>query len=124
VVEVSPRLNRAKGTATVKVRFEAIPPELRPEMSARVNFLAKPLSEADKKAAPTLVVPAGAIVRKGGDTFVWTVDGEKVRRSDITLGAAKGSDFILLTGPAAGTKVIKDPPATLAEGAPVKEKTK
>ena len=38
VVEVSPRLNRSKATATVKVRFKDAPKELRPEMSARVSF--------------------------------------------------------------------------------------
>src|SRR5262249_48095387 len=36
VVETSPRLNRAKATGTVKVKIESPPPELRPEMSARV----------------------------------------------------------------------------------------
>jgi RND family efflux transporter MFP subunit len=124
VVEVGPRLNRAKGTATVKIRFEAIPPEVRPEMSARVNFLSRALSDAEKKSAAYHVVPNAAVVHKGADTFVWLIENDKVRRVSVVLGDTKGTDTVLVQGPPPGTKLVRDPPTTLADGNPVKEKAR
>jgi len=123
VVEVGPRLNRAKATATVKVRFVSMPPELRPEMSARVSFLQKALDEKARKAAPTLVVPATALVEKGGGKVVYVVEDGKVRLVPVTVGDAFGSGFVLESGPPSGTRVVKNPPASLADGQAIKEKS-
>jgi hypothetical protein len=39
----------------------------------------------------------------------------------VTLGPPFGTGFELKDGPTPGTKVIKDPPATLTDGQPIKE---
>lgn len=124
VVEVSPRLNRAKATATVKVRFKEAPKDLKPEMSARVSFLSKELSEAELKAGEKIVVPGNAVVSRGADKIVWVVENEKVRSQSIVLGEAMGAGFLMTSGPAPGTKLVRDPPATLQDGQGVKEKGK
>ncbi|MFO0666255.1 MAG: efflux RND transporter periplasmic adaptor subunit [Polyangiaceae bacterium] len=124
VVEVSPRLNRAKATATVKVRFKEPPKELRPEMSARVSFLSKELSEGELKQGEKIVVPGNAVVSRGADKVVWVVEGDKVRSQVVELGEAIGTGFVVKNGTTSGTKLVRDPPATLTDGQGVKEKGK
>jgi HlyD family secretion protein len=123
VMEVGPRLNRAKATATVKVKLDAPPPELRPEMSARVSFLAKPLDPAALKAPPKIVVPQAAVVDRAGGKAVWVVDGGKARLVSVELGEPFGTGFVLKQGPPPGTRLVKNPPKELSDGKAVKEKT-
>jgi HlyD family secretion protein len=123
VVGVSPRLNRSKATATVKVAFEAIPASVRPEMSARVSFLERPLDQAQLTAASKLVVPGSAVVDRGGRRVVFTLDGDRVREAPVTLGEPIGSGFELVSGPRFGTRLVKDPPSSLRDGQAIKEKT-
>jgi RND family efflux transporter MFP subunit len=123
VVDVSPRLNRSKATATVKVKFLDPPDRLRPEMSARVSFLQKPLDEAQMKEPPKTIVPASALVDRNGGRAVFVVDAGKVRLVPVTVGDAFGTGFVLKSGPAPGARVVKDPPPTLADGQSIKERS-
>jgi hypothetical protein len=123
VVELAPRLNRAKATGTVKVKVLDAAELLRPEMSARVSFLSKPLEEAQLKQAPKVFVPAGAVTDRAGSKVVFVIEEGKVRAVPVTLGPPLGGGFELKSGPTPGTRLVKDPPATLADGQGVKEKT-
>jgi RND family efflux transporter MFP subunit len=122
VVELAPRLNRAKATGVVKVRFVDAPDTLRPEMSARVSFLQKALGDAELAAPPKVIVPATALVDRGGAKFVWVIDAGKVRLVPISLGAPFGTGFEVQSGPPPGTRLVKDPPGTLTDGQAVSEK--
>jgi len=122
VVEVGPRLNRAKATATVKVRFKAPPDTLRPEMSARVSFLQKALEPAQLTAAAKSVVPAAAIVERGDSKVVFVLEAGRAKLVRVVLGEALGSGFVLVDGPSPGTRLVKDPPKELEDGQAVKEK--
>lgn len=122
VVAISPKLNRAKATAVVKVKFNRPPEQLRPEMSARVSFLEKELDEDTLAAPPKIIVPAAAIVDHAGSKAVWVVEQDIVRRVPVTLGDAFGSGFVIESGPPPGTRVVKNPPEGLADGQAVKEK--
>jgi len=121
VVELVPKLNRAKATGTVKVKITDPAEQLLPEMSARVSFLQKPLDDAALKEPAKRVVPASAIVDRNGVKHVFVSEGGKVKLVPVTLGPPFGGGFELKIGPTPGTKVVKDPPATLADGQPVKE---
>ncbi len=123
VVEVSPRLNRAKATATVKVRFVDEAKEVLPEMSARVSFLTKELDSAAMKEPPKKVVPASAVVDRGGSKAIFVLDGNKVRLSLVTLGSPFAGGFELKDGPGPGTKLVNNPPSSLSDGQAVKEKS-
>lgn len=123
VAETGPRLNRAKATGLVKVKIENAPPELRPEMSARVSFLSKPIDAAALQAPPKIVVPQAAVIDRAGGKAVWVVDGGKVRLVTVVLGETFGTGFVLKQGPPPGTRIVKDPPNVLSDGKPVKEKT-
>ncbi len=52
VADTSPQLNRAKATATVKVRFLDRDATVLPEMAARVSFLDAPLDVAKLSERP------------------------------------------------------------------------
>lgn len=123
VVGFGPRLNRSKATATVKVKFDAPPPVLRPEMSARVSFLAKKADEATLKEKPKVILPAGTTVDHAGGKAVFVLQDGKVRLAPVKLGPAFGTGFELLEGPPPGTRIVKQPPPVLRDGQPVKEKS-
>jgi RND family efflux transporter MFP subunit len=123
VVEVGPRLNRSKATGTVKVKLEEPPGELRPEMSARVSFLAKRADDKALAAAPKIIVPRAAVVERSGGKAVFVVDGGKVKLTPVVLGESFGTGFVLKEGPPPGTRLVKDPPKELTDGKAIKEKT-
>ncbi len=122
VVEVSPRLNRAKATGTVKVKIVDEMEGILPEMAGRVSFLAKALDAEAMKEPPKHVIPAAAVAERAGAKVVFVLDGGKVRMVPVKLGPVFGGGFQLVDGPAPGTHVVKDPPVDLNDGAAVKEK--
>jgi RND family efflux transporter MFP subunit len=123
VVEVSPQLNRAKATATVKVRFLDRDETVLPEMAARVSFLDAPLDVAKLSEPPKKIVPGQAVVDRAGARMVFVADGGKVHLQAVTLGKPFGDGFELVEGPAPGTKLVADPPGTLADGQAIKERS-
>jgi HlyD family secretion protein len=123
VVEVSPQLNRAKASATVKVRFLDRDDTVLPEMAARVSFLEAPLDVARLKEPPKHIVPGSALVDRGGAKVVFTLDQGNVRMVPVTLGKPFGDGFELVDGPAPGTKLVSQPPATLEDGQAIKERS-
>lgn len=122
VVEISPRLNRAKATGIVKVKFSDAMDGVLPEMAARVSFLAKALETKDLDAPAKIVVPSDAVVDRNGEKIAFVYEEGKARMVTLKLGAPFGAGFEVLQGASPGTKLIKNPPANLADGQSVKEK--
>jgi RND family efflux transporter MFP subunit len=122
VVDLGPRLNRAKASGLVKVRFIDRPERLRPEMSVRVSFLQQPLDPSSLAEAAKRVVPSAAVVTRSGTSVVFVIDQGRVRMVPVALGAEVGSGYELREGPPAATRVVRDPPATLADGLAIKER--
>ncbi len=123
VADVSPQLNRSKASATVKVRFLDQDDTVLPEMAARVSFLDAPLDEAKMKEPPKTIVPAAAVVDRGGAKVVFVVDGGAVRMVPITIGDPLAGGFVLVSGPAPGTKLVSEPPPALVDGQAIKERS-
>ncbi len=123
VVEIGPRMNRAKATGLVKVKVLDDAPGVRPEMAARVSFLTKALDPAQLAEPPVIVVPDSAVVDRAGAKIVFTIDGDRVRAVTVSLGEHFGSGFVVKDGPKAGTRLVKNPPASLADGQIIKEKS-
>lgn len=121
-VEVSPRVSRAKATVEVKVKFVDAAEGVLPDMAARVSFLDAPLDAAAMQAKPKTVVPASAVVDRGGAKVVFALDGDAVRMRPVTLGPAVGVGFELVDGPSVGTRIVVKPAETLADGQRVKQK--
>lgn len=66
-----PTVDRAKATVTTKIRFHKLDDRILPEMSAKVNFLSKPITVADQQ--PVLAVPPKALQKHDGRTVLWRV---------------------------------------------------
>jgi RND family efflux transporter MFP subunit len=123
VADTSPQLNRAKATATVKVRFLDRDATVLPEMAARVSFLDAPLDVAKLSERPKRIVPGSAVTDRGGAKVVFTLDSGNVRMTPVKLGPPFGDGFELVDGPAPGTKIVSDPAATLGDGQAIKERS-
>lgn len=123
VAEITPKVDRAKATVLVKVAFVDEKTGVLPDMSARVSFLANEVDAEAAKKPPKTIVPSDALVERGGAKVVFVIEDSKARATPVTLGAAFGSGFELVRGPAPGTRLVKNPPAELADGQPIKEKS-
>jgi HlyD family secretion protein len=124
VKEIGRRVNRSKATVPVKVAFAAKRPEqVLPEMAARVMFLSGEVDPKLKAGGLRRVVPAAAVVQRGGADVVFVVDDDVVRMTTVKLGPPFGDDRELVTELPAGTKVVLEPSAELGDGQKVKEKS-
>ena len=121
--EVRQQVDRSKAAVTVKVRFADDVKGVLPDMAAKVSFLSKPLDAEALKAAPKLVAPADAVVERGGQKVVFTVDDGQARAVTVKVkGSFSGSAVELADGPTTGTKVIRRPSDKIRDGVSVKEK--
>ena len=121
IKQIGPRVDRAKATITVKVKFIDDTKGVLPEMAARVNFLSEQLDEKSMSQKSKLVVPASAVTERAGAKVVFVLDGGQVRMRNVKLGEKIANGFEVLEGPPAGTRVVRDPPPELSDGREVKE---
>ena len=115
VIAIIPSADRGKATVKVRVAIEAKDPRVLPDMGVRVSFL----EEAQKAAAMPpkgVLVPTSAIVQRDGKSIVFAIDGNVARVKPVTQGQSY-SDLRLIEGIPAGTRVVKQPPAELGDGA-------
>jgi RND family efflux transporter MFP subunit len=122
VQEIGTKVDRSKGTVIAKVRLLDLPPHLLPDMRARAGFLTEKLEDKALKEPPKTIVPRSGIAERGGSKVVFVVDDGRVRMVPVTLGPEFGGGFELRKGPEPGTKLVANPPETMADGQPVKEK--
>src|SRR5687767_694935 len=80
IAEIAPEANRAKSTVQIKVKVENPNQQLRPEMNARVNFLADDSGNKENSATGRILVPKQAVVRVDNSTFVFVIKGDKVEQ--------------------------------------------
>jgi HlyD family secretion protein len=97
IAEIAPEANRAKATVQVKVKVENPDEQLRPEMNARVNFLAD-ATPTETKATPQVLVAKAAVVHRDGSDFVFVVKGNRVEQRVIRLGEESGEFYRVLEG--------------------------
>lgn len=121
VQETGHRVDRAKATVAVRVRFVDPMEGILPDMAARVGFLTQELTPELLRAGQRTLVPAAAVTTRGGARVVLVVDDGAVRARPVGLGPASGDSFELVSGPPPGARVVLDPPATLVDGNPVRE---
>lgn len=123
VVEIGKRVDRAKATLMVKVKFVDSMNGVLPNMSARASFLSKPLSEDALQEKPKRIIPVSAVVRRGDDlTGVFSVEEDVVRFTRVKLGSPFQGGVEITDGPKPGTRIVVDPPEGLTDGQHIKEK--
>lgn len=116
IEEIAPEANRAKATVQIKVKIENPDENLRPEMSARVNFLADGQRVEGAASLSRPIVPQSAVVRSGDAAFVFVVKGDKVEQRVVHLGETAGSGFYVLDGLTGGERVVTTGADSLSDG--------
>jgi HlyD family secretion protein len=119
IAEIAPEANRAKATVQVKIKVENPDDQLRPEMNARVNFLAD-AAPAGEKSAARVMVPKDAVVRKDGKEVVFVIKGNKVELRSIRVGEETGGFFQVLEGLSGGESIATTGADKLSDGDRVK----
>lgn len=102
-VELLPTVEGRTHTATVRAYLPEKIDGVRPGMFARLHLLTG--------AAKKIVVPAGAVVRRGEVSLIYVLDDKSAPRlRQVRLGEAQaGGDIEVLAGLAAGETIALDP---------------
>jgi RND family efflux transporter MFP subunit len=112
---VVPTADRTKATVLVKVRFARLDPRVLPEMSAKVAFLSRPLTPEEN--TPRLAVPTAAVTSRDGRDVVFVDEGGRAVLTPVALGPPLGDMRPVLSGVAAGSRVVLSPPSAMQSGA-------
>lgn len=122
--QVIPTADRTKATVLVKVTLIEKDEALKPEMSAKVTFLAPP--RADAAPAPAgrrqVVAPANAIVTRDGGTKAFEIVDGVVKVRAVTTAGTRGPDVVVSQGLNGGETLVASPPEALKDGDKVRVK--
>jgi RND family efflux transporter MFP subunit len=123
VITTVPSADRQKATVRVRIAFDGLDPRILPDMGVKVAFLPEARPEASEApAAPRMLVPQAAVQSVGGQSVVFVVKGEAAERRAVRTGATEGTQVEVLSGLAAGERVVVEGGASLTDGARVKER--
>lgn len=111
---IVPTADRSKATVLVKVRFIDTDKRVLPEMSAKVAFLERPETEAEKR--PKTAVSPAAVATRNGRSVLFIVRGERVVATPVTIGAKIGDMVEILAGAKGGERVAVSPLDKLDDG--------
>jgi HlyD family secretion protein len=120
-VELGKRVNRAKATVVVKVKFKDTLEGVLPDMSARVSFLRDELKTETLQEKAKKVVAADAVFERNGVKGVYLVEEGKLRFVTVATGVPVGGSIELTEGPAAGARVVRNPSGENFDGQRIKE---
>jgi HlyD family secretion protein len=119
VYEIAPEADRQKATIQVKVKIEHPDNYLRPEMNTHVSFLA-PSQASLAGQGSAMMVPASAVIRQGGHSTVFVLEGDHVRLRTIQTGAKTGNETKVTAGLDPNDMVVVQGAAMLKSGERVK----
>jgi multidrug efflux pump subunit AcrA (membrane-fusion protein) len=83
--------------------------ELLPNTNVNVRVLIRESKNA-------LVVPRGAVREDGNQRYVFVLDGDVVKRRNVTLGVASASNYQVVAGLSPGDRVAVPQDRTLRNG--------
>src|SRR5215813_468914 len=106
VNRIVPTVDRAKATVLVKIRFLERDERVLPDMSAKVAFLEREVSAADRK--PVTVVPKQAVVERNGENVVFVLKDGRAVRTKVEVGRTI-IDLVQVAGVPVGERVIVKP---------------
>lgn len=121
VNRIVPTVDRAKATVLVKIRFLERDARVLPDMSAKVTFLDKATTAADR--TPVTVVPKAALAERGGAKVVFVVRDGVARAAPVVPGREIG-EAVEVSGVEPGMRVVVRPLDPGLEGRRVRVETK
>ncbi len=107
IIRMVPTIDRSKATRLVKVKFDAIDPRVLPEMSAKVVFLERALSDAERK--PIVAVSGQAVAIRDGKPVVYLIDGDRVKEVALAAGVEPKGDLVPVVNLQPGQRVVIRP---------------
>jgi RND family efflux transporter MFP subunit len=123
VITTIPTADRQKATVRVRIGFDELgDPRILPDMGVKVSFLRDEPAPgaAAAPAGPRILVPKTAVRSESGRSIVFVVKDDRVERRAVSVGQEDGEQVEVLSGIAAGERVVTDGPATLKDGDKVK----
>jgi RND family efflux transporter MFP subunit len=121
-LSIGKKVDRAKATVSVKVKFVDDMEGVIPDMSARTSFLSSEVTADAIREKPKKVVPSDALAERNGNKVVFVVNEGVVKMAPVKLGPAFANGFEIVEGPPPGTRVVARPAAQLSDGQRIKEK--
>ena len=112
VERVSPVVDRTSLTVEVLVHFEFAAGSVRPGSFAHVDIITR--TEED-----VVLVPTRALLRDGGETILYQIDGERAHRTVVLTGYEDESVVQIREGVAPGAKVVVEGARELSDNAAV-----
>ncbi|MDD5035782.1 MAG: efflux RND transporter periplasmic adaptor subunit [Methylococcaceae bacterium] len=114
VRHIVPTVDRSKATVMVKVGFIDKDSRILPDMSAKVSFLSRALTEAEQK--PVTAVQPSALVNRDGGSRVFLVQGETVKSVPVETAGPLGDLLVVGKGLKPGDQVVLEPTESLQDG--------
>ncbi|MCK9196177.1 MAG: efflux RND transporter periplasmic adaptor subunit [Syntrophales bacterium] len=118
VYTIVPTVDRSKATVLVKVRFLDKDPRMLPDMSAKVSFLSRRLEPEELK--PRLAVSQSALISRGNKTFVFLLQGNRVKETLVQVGSKLGDMTEVISGLKPGDRAVIKPSKGLKNGSRIK----
>lgn len=121
--QVIPTADRTRATVMVKVTIVEKDRDLKPEMSARVTFLAdgvEPIPVEPGDSEPVLLVPTAALVSRDGRLVAFVIEGDRARERSVSTDGERDGATVVASGLTSGDVVVVAPPDTLSDGARVR----
>jgi HlyD family secretion protein len=118
IARMVPTIDRSKATRLVKIQFNRMDGRVLPDMSAKVVFLERQLSDAER--SPIVAISRQAVIERDGKSVVYLVDNDRVKEIVIERGPdAPRSDLVPVTNLMPGQRVVIRP-SGLRDGSRIK----
>jgi len=122
VVNIVPTADRTKATVRVRIGFEKLEPQILPDMGIKVRFLDDQPVQPVATQGPRIRVPAVAVQKVDGESYVWVVSDERVERRAVTLGPESEGTIEIRAGVNSGDELVSPVVQGLVDGGKVKLK--
>ncbi len=115
--QIVPTADRQRAVVEVKVTIDDRDERILPDMSCNVTFLeTEPTAGGASAAEPKILVPRQAVVEVDGSSFVFVVEGDRLRRTAVELGAEQGDRVEIASGLGGGEVVVREATNDLEDG--------
>jgi RND family efflux transporter MFP subunit len=118
--QIVPTADRQKAVVEVKVAIDTLDERLVPDMSCTVTFLEEKSGEEDVESLPVVMIPAAAVQRDEGKTYVFRLAGERLERLAVSLGAEQGDLVVVASGLLGGETIVRGGVEDLEDGMKVR----
>jgi len=115
---IVPTADRTKASVMVKVAFRKKSPQVLPEMSAKVAFLSRELTEDERE--PFSAIPSSATIEHNGKLKVYVIEEDRAVMKTVRTGRRYNDVVEVLEGVQAGERLILPPFDRVREGVKVK----